>query len=157
MGSGEIDEKGNVNSTKIGKMVPGSGGFIDITTMAKNVVFCSTFTGKGLKVTFDEENGLRIIQEGSIRKLVKNVTQVSYSSARNIPNGQNAWYVTERAVFRLTAEGPILIEIAKGIDLQKDILDQMDFVPKIADPLKQIDTAIYRNGPFGLKDMLSKK
>ena len=155
MGSGEIDAKGNINSTKMGRIVPGSGGFIDITTMAKNVVFCSTFTGKGLKVTYDEENGLVILQEGCIKKFVKNVTQISYSSARNIPNGQNAWYITERAVFQLTASGPLLIEIAKGIDLQKNILDQMDFLPLIANPLKQIDTLIYRNGSFGLKNILA--
>lgn len=78
MGAGEMDEKGNVNATRMGDKAPGAGGFIDITARAKNVIFCSTFTGKGLKVEFDEE-GLRIIQEGKIRKMVKKVQQISYN------------------------------------------------------------------------------
>ena len=156
MGAGEMDEKGNVNATKMGDKSPGAGGFIDITARAGNVIFCSTFTGKGLKVSFDEE-GLHILEEGKIRKMVKSVQQISYNGKIAAQTGQNMVYVTERAVFRLTPEGPMLVEVAKGIDLQKDILEQMDFVPLIAENLKVTDTRIYLENWSGLKKILQER
>ena len=156
MGAGEMDREGNVNATKMGPKAPGAGGFIDITATAKNVIFCSTFTGGGLKTTFSEE-GLTIQQEGRFKKLVNQVQQVSYNGKIARKNGQNMYFVTERAVFRMTEEGPMLIEIAKGVDLQKDILDQMEFRPLIAEELKYTDTTIYTDGAFGLKEILTAK
>lgn len=156
MGAGEMDGIGNVNATKMGDKAPGAGGFIDITARAKNVIFCSTFTGKGLKVEFDE-GGMHIIEEGKIRKMVKNVQQISYNGKIAAEMKQNMVYVTERAVFKLTSEGPMLVEIAKGIDLQKDILEQMDFVPLIAEDLKYTDTHIYMEKWAGLKEIIQNK
>ena len=156
MGAGEMDATGNVNSTRMGSMAPGAGGFIDITATAKNVIFCSTFTGKGLKVAFDED-GLHILQEGSVKKMVKEVQQISYNAKIARSNGQKMFFVTERAVFEMTDDGPVLIEIAKGIDLQKDVLDQMEFTPKISPDLKEIPTSLYCEGPFGLKQILDAK
>ncbi len=154
MGAGQLDQNGNVNATKMGNKAPGAGGFIDITSTAKNVVFCSTFTGGGLKVSFDEEKGVAIEQEGKFRKLVKEVLQISYNGSLAQKRNQNMWYVTERCVFKLTPEGMMLIEVAKGIDIERDILGQMDFVPLIANDLRITDTAIYRKGPFGLREQL---
>lgn len=154
MGAGEMDQHGNVNATKMGTKAPGAGGFIDITATAKNVIFCSTFTGAGLKASFSEE-GLKIEEEGKIRKLVKEVQQISYNGKIACERGQNMLYVTERAVFKLTEKGPMLVEIAKGVDLQKDILDQMEFEPLIAEQLSYTDTAIYKDGVFGLKEILA--
>lgn len=156
MGAGEMDQYGNVNSTKMGTKAPGAGGFIDITATAKNVIFCSTFTGVGLKTSFSKE-GLKIEEEGKIKKLVKKVQQISYNGKIACERGQNMLYVTERAVFKLTKDGPMLIEIAKGVDLQKDILDQMEFKPLIAENLRYTDTAIYAEGAFGLKEILSNR
>lgn len=156
MGAGEMDQYGNVNATKMGDKSPGAGGFIDITATAKNVIFCSTFTGGGLKTSFSDD-GVKIEQEGKFRKLVKKVQQVSYNGKIALERGQNMLYVTERAVFRLTAEGPELIEIAKGVDLQRDILGQMDFTPKIAPELKVTDTAFYREGVCGLRSRIEGK
>ena len=156
MGCGEMDEDGNVNSTKMGNIAPGCGGFIDITTMAKTVCFCSTFTVKGLRVSFDEKRGLTILQEGTIKKFKKKVMQVSYNAKYNTSKGQKAYFVTERAVFELTEDGPVLIEIAKGIDLQRDVLDQMEFVPSISPGLKTINPIIYRDGLFGLKEIFDQ-
>ena len=153
MGAGEMDQDGNVNATRMGSKAPGAGGFIDITATAKNVIFCSTFTGGGLKTEFSED-GIKIVQEGRFRKLVKKVQQVSYNGQIALKNGQNMFYVTERAVFRLTPEGPMLIETAKGADLQKDILDQMEFTPLIAEDLKVTDPAVYLEGKIGLKEMI---
>ena len=143
MGAGQLDFQGNVNATRMGNKAPGAGGFIDITTTAKNVVFCSTFTGGGLKVAFDEEKGVTILREGTIR-----------NGPLAVERNQNMWYVTERCVFQLKPQGMMLVEIAKGIDLQRDILDQMEFKPLIADDLTVTDTSIYRDGPFGIRKLL---
>ena len=156
MGAGELDEDGNVNATKMGSKAPGAGGFIDITATAKNVIFCSTFTGGGLRTEFSSD-GVRITQEGRFKKLVKKVQQISYNGKIALANGQNMVYVTERGVFRLTSRGVELFEIAKGIDLQRDILDQMEFTPLIAENLVYTDTALYRDGAVGLKTLIAAK
>ncbi len=155
MGAGEMDQFGNVNSTKMGNKAPGAGGFIDITATAKTVVFCSTFTGGGLKTAFSEE-GVEILQEGKFKKLVKKVQQISYNGSIALERGQKMLYVTERAVFRLTEKGPELIEIAKGIDLEKDILSQMEFVPLISDNLKVTSTDFYKDGVCGLRELIKR-
>ena len=155
MGAGEMDQYGNVNSTKMGDKSPGAGGFIDITATAKNVIFCSTFTGGGLKTRFSED-GVCIEQEGKFKKLVKEVQQISYNGKIALERGQKMLYVTERAVFRLTEDGPELIEIAKGVDLQRDILDQMEFQPKIAKDLKVTSVDYYREGPCGLRAIIER-
>jgi propionate CoA-transferase len=156
MGAGEMDENCNVNATRMGSKAPGAGGFIDITATAKNVIFCSTFTGGGLKVGFSDD-GIEIRQEGKFKKLVKQVQQISYNGKVALKNGQNALYVTERAVFRLSENGPMLIEVAKGVDIQKDILDQMEFTPLIAEDLIYTDTSMYSDGPAGLKALIDAK
>lgn len=155
MGCGELDSHGNINATKMGNIAPGSGGFVDITSAAKNVVFCSTFMGKGLKVKFDEEKGVEIVQEGKICKVVKDVLQVSFNGELANKRGQNVYYVTERCVFKIGIDGPEIIEVARGIDLKKDILDKMEFTPKISKDLKEIPTCIYREGKFGLKEIVA--
>lgn len=155
MGAGEMDASGNVNATKMGPMAAGAGGFIDITSTARNVVFCSTFTGGGIQVDFSDD-GIHIAQEGRFKKLVKKVQQISYNGKLALERGQNMYFVTERAVFKLTQDGPMLIEIAKGADLQRDILDQMEFTPKIAENLAVTDTKLYCDGPFGLKERLER-
>ena len=156
MGAGQIDAEGNVNATRLGPNPTGAGGFIDITTNAKHVVFCSTFTGKGLDCAFD--NGrLEIRNEGSLIKFVNKLQQVSYNGPIARKKGQKMHYVTERAVFELRPEGLVLTEIAEGVDLQTQILDLMEFKPIISAELRVIPTCIYRNGAFGLKELLSKK
>jgi propionate CoA-transferase len=157
MGAGELDANGNVNATRMGTKAPGAGGFVDITSSSKKVAFCSTFTGGGLKVDFDPEKGVTILNEGKFKKLVNQVQQISYNGKLAQERGQKMWYVTERCVFELTPEGMKLIEIAKGIDLKKDILDQMEFKPLIADDLKITDPCIYMEGKFGLKEKIMNK
>ena len=156
MGAGQIDSKGNVNATRLGPNPTGAGGFIDITTNAKHVVFCSTFTGKGLECSF-EDNKLHIHQEGSIIKCVDKLQQISYNGEIARAKGQKMHYVTERCVFELRPEGLTLTEIAPGIDLKKQILDLMEFKPLISDDLKMMDCSIFNiDGPYGLKKYLQK-
>lgn len=154
MGAGEIDAEGNVNATRLGPKPTGAGGFIDITTNAKHVVFCSTFTGKGLECSF-ENDCLHINREGTLIKFVNQVQQISYNGKIARKKGQKMHFVTERAVFELRPEGLVLIEIAPGIDLQSQVLDLMEFKPIISPDLKTMNTNLFKaNGPFGLKDCL---
>jgi propionate CoA-transferase len=149
MGAGEIDRAGNVNVSKLGGRMTGCGGFIDITQPARKVVFCATFSSGGLRVaTGDGE--LRVLQEGRYPKFVRDVAQVTFSAEESLRRRQPVLYVTERAVFRLTAEGLRLIEIAPGIDLQHDVLDRLPFTPIVADPLLRMDPATFRPGRMGL-------
>lgn len=157
MGAGQIDPDGNVNATRLGPLPTGAGGFIDITTNAKHVVFCSTFTGKGLECSF-EDNKLHINKEGSLIKFVNKVTQISYNGKIAREKKQKMHYVTERAVFELRPEGVVLTEIAPGIDLQTQVLDLMEFTPIISPDLKTMNPDLFRvSGPFGLKNIIKNK
>jgi propionate CoA-transferase len=106
-------------------------------------------TAGGLKVAV-EDGKLKIVQEGATKKLVPSVQQITFSSKFAVETEQNVLYITERAVFKLTKEVMMLIEIAPGMDLQKDIIDQMGFTPIIAEDLKEMDSRIFREELMGL-------
>lgn len=147
LGIGEADQYGNINVSKFGPRLTGPGGFIDITSATPKVVFCGTFMGKAkLKVG---DGKLVIEKEGTIRKFLENVEQVTFSGKYARP-WQTILYVTERCVFKLINGRMTIIEIAPGIDLQKDILDMMDFVPDVAEDLKLMDSAIFCENWGGL-------
>lgn len=157
MGAGQVDAGGSVNATRLGPNPTGAGGFIDITTNAKHVVFCSTFTGKGLQVSF-RDGKLHIDQEGSLIKFVRELQQVSYNGALARKKGQRMHYVTERAVFELRPGGLTLTELAPGIDLQTQVLDLMEFRPLMADTIREMPAALFtEDGPFGLKPFILSK
>ena len=143
LGMAQMDAHGNVNSSKTGKMLSGCGGAINISQNAKKVVFCGTFTAKGFRAAIGEGT-IEITQEGAIHKLVKDVDQVTFSGDYAKKIGQPVLFITERAVFELREEGVVLTEIAPGVDLERDILSQMDFVPMVAEDLKQMDEAFFR-------------
>lgn len=143
LGLAECDREGNINVSKFGPKIAGAGGFINITQSTKHVVFCGTFTAGGLKTDVKNEQ-LQILSEGKQSKFVETVEQVTFSGKRAMKNGQNVYYVTERAVFQLTEKGVELIEIASGINLERDVLAQMAFEPLISDKLKEMDAAIFK-------------
>lgn len=151
LGLAETAANGNLNVSKFGIRLAGCGGFIDITQNAKKVVFCGTFTAKGLK-TACEDGKLVITQEGAKKKFVESVEQITFSGKYAAQVGQPVLYITERAVFELRDGLVTLIEIAPGIDLQTQILDQMEFAPQVAEDLKLMDARIFREEIMGLSN-----
>ena len=148
LGLAEVDIAGNLNVTKFGMSV-GPGGFINITNGTKENVFCGTMTAGGLKVEA-ADGKLTILSEGRKKKFVNKVEQISFNAERALAGGHTIKYITERAVFVLDEDGLVLTEIAPGIDLKTQVLDQMEFEVKVADDLKEMDERIFRNEPMGL-------
>lgn len=143
LGLAQVDQTGNVNVSKFSDKITGCGGFIDITQNAKEVVYCGTFTAKGLQIDFDDGK-LKIVREGTVRKFIKEVEQITFSGTYAAQNMQPVVYVTERAVFRLTEDGLMLTEIAPGVDLEKDILAQMDFLPLLHPNIQLMDKRLFK-------------
>ena len=134
LGMAQADRTGSVNSSKTGRMLTGCGGAINISQNARKVVFCGTFTAKGLEAEVIGGR-LKIDREGEIRKFVPYVDQITFSGKYADSVKQPVMYITERAVFELQNGVMTLTEIAPGIDLERDILQQMDFVPRISENL----------------------
>ena len=148
----QIDRDGSVNVSKLGAkpyLTAGCGGFIDITAHAKHIVFSGFFTaGARLEVG---DGRLKIVQEGRSRKLVDAVEHVTFSGTMARQRGQKIRYVTERCVIDLLADGLTVREIAPGVDLQHDVLDQAAFALKVDPQLKIMDAALFSNAPLNLK------
>jgi len=138
----EVDPRGNVNVSRFGDRIIGVGGFINISQNAKCVVFSGTLTAGDLDVAW--EHGTTVIRrEGRHRRFVPKLEQICYSAAMGRARGQVALFVTERAVFRVGAEGLELIEVAPGIDPERDVIAHMGFRPAVARELGVMDARIF--------------
>ncbi|MGL4295046.1 MAG: acyl CoA:acetate/3-ketoacid CoA transferase [Aestuariivirga sp.] len=148
----QIDSHGSVNVSKLGvrpHVTAGAGGFVDITARAKRIVFSGYFNaGARMEIV---EGRLRIEKEGKVKKLVKEVEQVSFSGRRGVMQGQDVTYVTERCVLKLTPEGIVVTEIAPGVELQANILDQAEFPLIVSPALKQMEAGLFRPDVMGMK------
>jgi len=153
LGLAQADKHGNLNVSKFGPKLAGAGGFINISQNAKKIVFVGTFTAGNLKVSL-EDGKLRIDQEGKVKKFIDHVEHITFSGKYAVMKNQPVLYVTERCVFSLTREGLELIEIAPGMDVKKDILPWMDFMPIIKESVRLMDERIFRLEPMGLREDL---
>lgn len=153
LGLAQADKKGNLNVSKFGPKIAGAGGFINISQNAKKIVFVGTFTTKGLSVEINREQ-LYIKKEGEVKKFIDKVEQITFSGDFAVSNNQPVLFITERCVFTYTEKGMELVEIAPGIDVDKDILAHMDFKPLVRSPLLTMDRRIFSAEPIGLKDMI---
>ncbi|MDR2451098.1 MAG: acyl CoA:acetate/3-ketoacid CoA transferase [Candidatus Accumulibacter sp.] len=133
LGMGEADAQGNVNVSHLGGKLIGPGGFIEIAQNAKKVVFCGTFDAAGTRMEF-RDGKLAILQSGAVKKFVKEVERITFSGDFARAQHQEVLFVTERAVFRLAGEGLELIEVAPGVDVDRDIVACMSFRPIIGQP-----------------------
>jgi propionate CoA-transferase len=149
LGLAQADREGNTNVSRFGTRLAGCGGFINISQNARKVVFVGTFTAEGLKVSL-RDGKLIIDQEGVEKKFLEKVEQVTFSGQYAIMKGQPVYYITERCVFSLTKEGMELIEVAPGIDIEKDILDHLDFKPVMKHKPRLMDERIFKLNAMGL-------
>jgi propionate CoA-transferase len=145
----QVDASGNVNVSRFGERIIGVGGFINISQNARRVVFSGTFTAGGLELDWPDGR-TRILREGRAVKFVDQVQQLTFNSAFSRQRGQQVLYVTERAVFHRGSDGPELVEVAPGLDVERDILAHMHFRPRVADGLREMDPRLFRPQPMGL-------
>ncbi|OPY58619.1 MAG: Acetate CoA-transferase YdiF [Pelotomaculum sp. PtaU1.Bin035] len=143
VGFAQIDEQGNVNVSKLNSRIPGVGGFLNVFPRSKKRVHCGGFTAGKSKIEI-RDGKLNIIEDGNVIKFVKKVNQItlngSYINNFTVPTV----IITERAVFHYSKDdGMVLVEIAPGVDLKKDILDKMEFQPVISKDLKQMPSELF--------------
>lgn len=152
LGFAECDGQGNVNASRFGRRVAGCGGFINISQNSKKVVFVGTFTSGGLDVAVGD-GALAIRAEGKHAKFVAEVGQVTFSGAYAAAAGKEVYYVTERCVFRLEEGGLRLLEVAPGVDLERDILARLPFTPRVDAP-RVMDPRLFHAAPLGLREQM---
>ncbi len=141
LGFAEVDQHGNVNSSLVNGRIFGAGGFINISQAAKKVVFCGTLTAGGLRLDLADGQP-RVTTEGRHRKFIERVHQITFNAALARQRGQEVIYVTERAVFVLGDDGPVLVEVAPGWTAEQ-IVALMDFRPKLADDIRVMSAGLF--------------
>jgi propionate CoA-transferase len=144
----EVDADGNVNVHAFEGRVRGAGGFPNISARTPKINFVGTLTARGLQVEI--RDGIHVTTEGSLRKFVPKVREISFNGGLARERGQEVRYITERAVFALEDGGLVLTEVAPGIDVERQVLSQMGFRPRVADDLCTMDPRLYATGPMGL-------
>ncbi|GAA2180051.1 acyl CoA:acetate/3-ketoacid CoA transferase [Brooklawnia cerclae] len=149
----EVSSSGDVNVSLMPSathVTAGVGGFADITAHAAHLVFSGQFTA-GRKDLVIGDGRIEIRSDGDIPKFVPEVAQITWSGRVGAERGQKVVYVTERAVLELREGSLVVVEIAPGVDLQRDVLDRSAIPLAVADDLKLMDARIFRDEPMGLE------
>jgi acyl CoA:acetate/3-ketoacid CoA transferase len=149
----QVDRYGNVNVSRLAvkpHVTAGVGGFVDITARARNLVFSGYFTAGGLELAFGDGE-LRIVKEGRARKFVVDVEHVTFSGRRALAQGQQVVYITERCVLRLETDGLTVVELAPGVDLERDVLAQSDIPLRVSPTLRLMDARLFRPEPMNFR------
>jgi propionate CoA-transferase len=136
LGLAQADARGNVNVSKFGARLAGAGGFINISQSARTVVFMGAFCA------------------GAAKKFVREVEHRTFSGDEARRRGQHVLFVTERCVFRLVAEGLELVEVAPGVEVERDVLALMEFAPIVRAP-REMEARIFASGPMGVARTLN--
>jgi propionate CoA-transferase len=139
----QVGSNGDVNPSMLPERLYGPGGFPVIAGGSPRIYFAGAFTAGGSKIAVDGGK-LRIFNDGEVTKFVDRVYRNFFSGREAIAFGKEVLYITERAVFELTAGGLVLREVAPGVDLDRDILGRMEFRPRIPRKLKQMEAGLFR-------------
>ncbi|MCS7099667.1 MAG: CoA-transferase [Sulfolobales archaeon] len=153
LGFMQVDSHGNVNPAFLPGRMPGAGGFPVIAFGAPNLYFAGEFTA-GDKIIDVSGSRLRIVRDGEKVKFVRKVHKIVYSGHLGVMRGQRVLYITERAVFRLTRSGLELVEVAPGVDVEKDVLGRMEFEPRVSGEVREMDRRLFDEKPLGLREIL---
>ena len=151
----QVDARGNVNVSRFNGRIIGPGGFPNISQNARLVIFSGTLTAGSLQIAW-EAGQTKILREGRHLKFIQELEHVTYNGSYAHERGQRVLYITERAVFQLGERGMELIEVASGVDLDRDILARMQFRPAIASQLRQMDLRLFLSERMGLATDLAK-
>lgn len=153
----QVDSQGSVNVSRFGDRIIGPGGFPNISQNAKKVIFSGTLTAGGLDISWP--NGrTKINNEGRYKKFLDQLEQVTYSGDFGWARGQEILFITERAVFRRGQSMLELEEAAPGVDLERDIFNNLSFRPPLSPEFKEMDTRLFHPEPMGLAaDLLRKE
>ncbi|SDX05436.1 malonate decarboxylase subunit alpha [Roseicitreum antarcticum] len=143
---GEVDAKGNINVSRFSGMMPGCGGFVNIVHGVRDLIFCGTLTTGSLNETLTPD-GLVIAQEGRIRRFVKDVEQITFNAQMGLSSGKRVTIVTDRGIFAVTPQGLVLREIVPGVDVQRDIIDQIPFDITVASDVSTVSAALLMPAP----------
>jgi propionate CoA-transferase len=150
----QADKEGNVNPSMLPDRIFGPGGFPVIAGGAPRIYFAGAFTAGRSEITLSN-NRIRILHDGTIPKFIESVFKVVFSGHQAIKYGQEILYATERGVFRLNKSGRVLEEVAPGIDIDKDIISKMGFMPIIGST-KEMDERIFSDEKMDVRDEIMK-
>ncbi|UUZ61131.1 CoA-transferase [Nocardioides sp. B-3] len=154
LGMAQADRHGNVNVSRFGPRLAGAGGFVNISQNSKSVFFLGTFLAPARAEVRD---GRIVHTDGmAAAKFIADVEQCTFAASNALITGQPVMYITERCVFQLTREGMALVEVAPGVDLERDVLAHLGFTPVIRRDPVTMDPRIFVDEPMGLRqDLLS--
>ena len=119
--------------------------------MSPRTYFAGAFTAGQAKIEI--VNGkVQIVEDGPVGKFVDKVFRIVFSGHQAIKYGKEILYVTERAVFRLGKQGVVLEEVAPGIDIDKDIISKMSFVPIKDSSAKEMNERLFYDSKMGSRE-----